>query len=433
MSIVKIKRSSTSGNPGVLGAGELAYSSLVDNGSNGGDRLYIGTGTEASDGNAVNHVIIGGKRYTDLVDAANSANNANAIVKRDASGNFSAGTISASFTGNLAGNATTATALANAKTISISGDITYTSPSFDGAANVTAVGTLATVNLNTGQFGSSNAIPVITVDGKGRITAVSISAVSGGGGGGGGGNLTITDGTTTDVITVGTDTLTFFGGTGVTPEVTNNKVSFSIGQAVGTDSSPTFTGITTTGNVTVGGNLIVNGTTTTINSATLSIGDLNIVLAKDATTQAAANGAGLTVNGANATLLYNSGTDRWEFNKDLTVGTVYGTVDKANSWKTARTLSLTGDGTASLTVDGSANVSAAFTLATVNESSTGTYGTSTQVAAVTVNAKGLVTAASNTNIAIATATAAGLASFPVANFTVSSGAVSISTVDGGTY
>ena len=45
-SIIRIKRSATSGNPATLAAGELAYSSLADNGSNGGDRLYFGHGTE---------------------------------------------------------------------------------------------------------------------------------------------------------------------------------------------------------------------------------------------------------------------------------------------------------------------------------------------------------------------------------------------------
>lgn len=71
----------------------------------------------------------------------------------------------------------TATALATARTISITGDLSYTSPSFDGSANITAAGTLATVNSNTGSFGSSTAIPTITVNGKGLITSVSTNAV----------------------------------------------------------------------------------------------------------------------------------------------------------------------------------------------------------------------------------------------------------------
>lgn len=66
-SIIRIKRSSTSGNPATLGAGELAYSALTDNGSNGGDRLYIGIGAETS-GNAANHFVVGGKYFTDMMD-----------------------------------------------------------------------------------------------------------------------------------------------------------------------------------------------------------------------------------------------------------------------------------------------------------------------------------------------------------------------------
>lgn len=66
-SIIRIKRSSVSGNPATLAAGELAYTSLIDNGSNGGDRLYVGMGTETA-GNAASHVVIGGKYFTDKLD-----------------------------------------------------------------------------------------------------------------------------------------------------------------------------------------------------------------------------------------------------------------------------------------------------------------------------------------------------------------------------
>ena len=66
-SIIRIKRSGTSGNPSTLGQGELAYSSLANDDINGGDRLYIGVGTETS-GNAADHVVIGGKYFTDLLD-----------------------------------------------------------------------------------------------------------------------------------------------------------------------------------------------------------------------------------------------------------------------------------------------------------------------------------------------------------------------------
>jgi hypothetical protein len=73
-------------------------------------------------------------------------------------------------------------------------------------------------------------------------------------------------------------------------------------------------------------------------------------------------------------------------------GSIDGNAGTATKWATARNLSLTGDGTATLTaVDGSANVSAALTLATVN-SNVGTY------TKVTINAKGLATAGSQASL-----------------------------------
>lgn len=68
-SIIRIKRSEVSGNPTTLAAGELAYSALpaVGGAVSSGDRLYIGIGTETS-GNAANHVVIGGKYFTDKLD-----------------------------------------------------------------------------------------------------------------------------------------------------------------------------------------------------------------------------------------------------------------------------------------------------------------------------------------------------------------------------
>ena len=74
----------------------------------------------------------------------------------------------------------------------------------------------------------------------------------------------------------------------------------------------------TSGNLTVAGNLTVSGTTTTVNSTTLDVADLNITIADGAADAAAANGAGITVDGASATMLYTSATDTWDFNKAIT-------------------------------------------------------------------------------------------------------------------
>jgi hypothetical protein len=78
--------------------------------------------------------------------------------------------------GSTTGNAATATALATGRTIAITGDLAYTSPSFDGSGNVTAAGTLATV-ATPGSTGSSTAIPIITINAKGLTTSVSSAAV----------------------------------------------------------------------------------------------------------------------------------------------------------------------------------------------------------------------------------------------------------------
>ena len=122
-------------------------------------------------------------KVSNSATTATSANTASAIVARDGSGNFTANTITANLTGNVSGssgsttgNAATATALANGRTIAITGDLAYTSPSFDGTGNVTAAGTLATV-ATAGTTGSSTAIPIVTINAKGLTTSISTAAV----------------------------------------------------------------------------------------------------------------------------------------------------------------------------------------------------------------------------------------------------------------
>lgn len=67
---------------------------------------------------------------------------------------------------------------ATPRTIAITGDISYTSPSLDGTGNVTGAGTLATVNGNVGTFGSATQVGGFTVNGKGLITAAGNTTVT---------------------------------------------------------------------------------------------------------------------------------------------------------------------------------------------------------------------------------------------------------------
>lgn len=69
------------------------------------------------------------------------------------------------------------------------------------------------------------------------------------------------------------------------------------------------------GALTVTGNLTVDGTTTTINSTTLTVDDKTIVIASGAADAATANGAGISIDGASATLTYASSGDKWVSNK----------------------------------------------------------------------------------------------------------------------
>lgn len=71
-----------------------------------------------------------------ITDATN-LNTANRIVKRDGTGNFSAGTITAALTGN----ATSATKLQNTRNIALGGDCSG-SVNFDGTSNVTITATV---------------------------------------------------------------------------------------------------------------------------------------------------------------------------------------------------------------------------------------------------------------------------------------------------
>jgi len=88
------------------------------------------------------------------------------------------------------------------------------------------------------------------------------------------------------------------------------------------------------GTLIIKGNLQIDGTTTTVNSTTLDVDDLNITVAKGAANAAAANGAGITVDVgtndpviANPTITYKNTDDTWNLNKDLVVAGGTGTIE----------------------------------------------------------------------------------------------------------
>jgi hypothetical protein len=126
-----------------------------------------------------NYVNSGTKYATFFYDAsASSASEASFTLGHatTAPGNnvtdFTLGRLVANLTGELTGNASTATALATARTISITGDATWT-VTFDGTANVSSGLTLANSGVTAGTYGSASSVAQVTFDAKGRATSAS--------------------------------------------------------------------------------------------------------------------------------------------------------------------------------------------------------------------------------------------------------------------
>lgn len=110
---------------------------------------------------------------------ATSANQANKVVKRDADGNFAAGTITADLVGDVTGNADTATALETARTISLTGDATG-SVSFDGTANAQITVTLDSSFATDAEVATakSEAISTASSDATSKANAAQAAAIS---------------------------------------------------------------------------------------------------------------------------------------------------------------------------------------------------------------------------------------------------------------
>lgn len=283
MSIIRIKRSGTTGSPTSLAQGEMAYSFLGGTEINGGDRLYIGTGTETG-GAAANIEVIGGKYFTTMLDhtpgtlTASSALivdanskidnlnvdniniNGNTISSTDINGNIildpnGTGIISVSgakitdvATPTLSTDAATKGYVdssfasgVNIVTIAADGgtpDVVATGETitFAGGVGLSSVVTNNTITVNLdnttvtpGTYGSGTAIPTFTVDAQGRITTASTIAVAT--------NLGIAGDTGTDTVSLLTDTLTVTGGVGLSSAVTNNTITVNLDNTTVTANS----------------------------------------------------------------------------------------------------------------------------------------------------------------------------------------------------
>jgi len=277
-------------------------------------------------------------------------------------------TANSGFVGEVTGNVSgTASALSSSVTVALSGDATGSATFTSAGDTATISTTLAASGVSAGSYGSSSAIPVITVDAKGRVTAVTTAATSS--------ILTIgADTGSDDTVTVGTDTLNFVGTANeIETAVTNNQIQIGLPSNVTIGNDLTVTGtlnsdditssaISIAGDATITGNLTVQGTQTTVNSTTVETADAIFrVNSNGADTDA---GFEANANGTIKQILYTSVGDEWDFGNENV---------KATSFEGALTGDVTGDTTGNHngTVGATTPATGAFTTISASGTITG--------------------------------------------------------------
>ena len=289
-STIRIKRSATAGNPSTLAAGELAYSSYS---GAGGNRLYIGAGTETA-GNAANHLVIGGTYYTGLIDASTAGTlttNASSIPVLS-----STGTIDQWYAGNLRLNGNT---LSSTNT---NGNISLT-PNGSGAVQISGAYTLPTT-------AGTNGYALIT----NGTSAASWQAIST--------TLNIAaGGSTSGSVNLLNQTLTVSGGNGITTSISGQTLTISSIGAGGYTSTATG-GTTTTLTASNSANQFFTGTTTQTvklpDTSTLTVGQEYIITNNSTgslTVQTSAGGSIVTqIGGTQVTYtVASTGAQTWVY------------------------------------------------------------------------------------------------------------------------
>ena len=474
--VIQIKRSTGASAPAVsdLAEGELAY---VQDRSNDGASAKLYIESVDSGGSAAIHEI-GGKYYTDIVDGA-APTPANFVV-----GNGSSAGASIQLRED-SDNGSNFVALKSPD--SVASNLTFTLPGSDGTANQVLAtdgsGTLSFLSTTSTLAGatdsdisspSSGQILVhdgsdsfdnvslsgdVTLASNGAVT-IANSAVETG--------MIANDAVTLDKIAdaviilesegiasndvdtgfptaaavkdyvdsqVTAQDLDFQGDSGGALSIDLDSETLSI---VGTANEIVTAGsgnqiqIGLPDNVTIGGNLTVSGTTTTVNSTTVSIADPVFEIGDDSSDENLDRGIKFKYNSGGAKVGFFGMDDsdaKFKFIADATdssstfsgsLGNVaFGNIEGSG-------LALSGSITS---VDGSAPTAGQILIGNGSngdmELATLTAGEGLDVS----NADGSITLSAED----ATSTNKGIASFSSDNFTVSSGAVTITAIDGGTF
>lgn len=335
---IKRRTSGAADAPSSLENAELAFNEV-------GDVLYYGKGTGGAGGTATtvipiagsgafatltsNQTISGDKTFSGIIAVPTPSANTHATTKLYvdqliANVNSTISAVATSF--DVAGDSGSNTTITSGSdTLTISGGTGLTSVVSNNAVTVNLDNTAVTA----ASYGNASHVPSFTVDAQGRLTAASTNAILIDLG-------TNTNGDYIASLAAGTGISVSNSGTeGGTYTVTNEGVLSVAGTnnqivASASNGNVTFSlanDVTIPNNLTVTGDLLVQGNTTTLNTSTLAVEDKNIVLANTASpSDSAADGAGITVKGTtDKTFNWVDSTDAWTSSEymDLASGKAY--------------------------------------------------------------------------------------------------------------
>lgn len=270
--------------------------------------------------------------------------------------------------------------ITNGKTLSASNTLTFTGTDGSSVAFGTG-GTVVYTGSNLGVFAATTSAQLAGVisdeTGSGALVFGTSPAIT----------TSLTTPSTTFALVNTTATTVNFAGAATT---------LSIGAGTGTT--------TINNDLTVTGNLTVNGTVATVNSTTITVDDKNIELGSTGSpSDVTADGGGITLKGTtDKTILWVDSTDSWTFNQDvdLASGKVLkiagtqvlsaaqytgnaATATTAAAWTNSRTVTFaTGDVTGSFSINGSADVSNVALTIAENSVALGTDTTGNYVATI---------------------------------------------------
>ena len=181
----------------------------------------------------------------------------------------------------------------------IGGNLTLTGGTINSTGGVSISGNLSAGNISTTGELAAN----VTSTGTSSFATTNISTFA---------NITATTASTSTT----TGALRVAGGVGIVGNVNAGNISATnITGTLATAAQTNITSIGTLDGLTVAGNVASTGSTFYIDNTTVGFGDINITVARNAGTAAAASGGGLTVAGGNATLTYDNTDDSWNLNK----------------------------------------------------------------------------------------------------------------------